>query len=238
MGFWNSLGKGILGAGAGLIGSGGNPLGAIAGGISGLTSGGDTSSSTQSQQTSGSRQTQLRDYTPEEQALFDQAQQGLMASGENLTPEAIEKLRQERYDLLYGSASSEINRSSNLAQQSGYAANARRGLSGSTNTQTMAQGREGDRQRSLGLASTQSHMSADQMVQMEQEQRRANAAAYMDRMNNMWNQRLIGSKVVTTGSGSAAGTQTTPDNFLGDAAGLVGNAAGQGYKLGDMFGGW
>ena len=222
MGFFSSVGKGLLGAAVGF--ATGGPPGAVAGVLSGLaSSGGDKATGSQSQSSTGTSQMQLRDLTPEEQALQDQ---GLASAAANvgMTPAEANALRDEEYARLFGSASSAINRSANLAQDKGYASDARRGLAGASASGARTDARQGDREFALSQASSTAEGQAKQAALMEQENRRAATASAMAKLNAVWQNRQIGSKITTTGSGTGNQTSTGPDTFGSSVAAGLGSA--------------
>ena len=219
MGFF----KGLVGAGVGFLTGG--PAGAAIGGLSGFASGGgDQTTQNSSFANRGTRQTTARNLTPAERAQQQQSQAGLLQSTAGMSNEEAAKLREERFAQLFGTASGEINRAANTAQQSGYAANARRGLGGSTNSDTQRLAREGVRQNSLSRASTESALGADELVQNERANRRANAAVHMATLNDIWNRVLSTSKITTTSKGTGQATEIGPDTFLQSAAAGAGSA--------------
>lgn len=208
-----------IGAATGFVASGGNPLGGIAGGLAGFQSGGDTATS--STNTTGTSQMHLRDLTPEERALQTGAF-GAVAANQGLTPEQANELRQSEFDRIFGSSSRAINTSFNLAQDRGFASDARRGLAGASASGARTDAREGLRQRNLQEASASAEGQALQAALLEQENRRATQASALAQLNSVWANRVRGSKVTTTGTG--AGSQTGPDDFLQTALLGLGSA--------------
>ena len=222
MGFFSSLGRGLLGAAGGLLTGG--PVGAVAGGLAGLTSGGGDAGRVSSSGTSQNvNHQQLRALTPQEQALQNQTYESLTGNA-GMTPEEAASLRQQEYDRIFGASSGVINRTYDVAQSKGYANDAARGLAGSSASGARADARTGDRAFALSQASADAQGQAMQAALLERESRRHAAQSAMDRLNSIWRNRTLGSKTVVAGTDDRLRQRPGEQSFLGSVAGAVGSA--------------
>ena len=217
MGFF----KGLLGAATGFL-TGGVP-GAIAGGVGGLaSSGGAKASASGNQNTRSTEEMKLRMMSGNEARTQIGAYETINAG--EMNPTAAANFRQAEYDRLFGSSSRAINTSANLAQDKGYAADARRGLSGATASGARHDQREGLRQNALADASANAEGQAIQATLAEREMRMQASRDAMARINSIWANRTKGSKITRTSNTTSGSTTTGPDTFGSSIAAGIGSA--------------
>lgn len=215
MGLFKAIGGALTGLATG------GPLGAAAGGIAGLASGGGDKS-TQTQNSTSTEQMKLADWTPEQKATVDQAFKNLGLAGQAMTPEQQDALRKSIYDNMYGQASQEINQAADTQEANRFSLAARRGAGDTSASRDQQLLNQAGVQRNLGLASMQADLASRQQVIQEDANTRANMAAQLATLNEMWNQRKAGSKIVRTGGGTQ--TYTAADTFGQSIAAGLGSA--------------
>lgn len=233
MGFFGSLGRGILGAGVGFLTGG--PVGAAAGGVSGLLSGdsaGRTTNTSNATSNTATRQTELRDFDTQEQQVVDQAYRGLTSQGPGVDTGEIR-------DRLYGLSSGAINERYEADAARDYSNRASRGAASSSAGDVRQDRQTALQSRELGRASDRAYISAEELAMRERANQQAEAREYMGRLNSMWNRQLQGSKITTTSSGSSSGQAVAPDTFLPSVAAGLGYAVGNdnSYLNNDLLGG-
>lgn len=183
----------------------GGPLGALAGGIGGLLG-------NQNQQTT---EQVLRELTPQQQAILDQAFATYGESLERMTPEAEAALRDTLYQAAYNPQAKAIR--SSYAQTGGQqdATLARRGMLDSSTAQTVAGDRQARQAGDLADAASNATIQSEGM--------------FSNRLNDQLKVGQAGLAGVRdiTGFQQAAGSQTTTgaNPFWGDVGGALGNAA-------------
>ena len=185
------------------------------------------------------QQTQLRDLTTTEQGIYDTAANRLMGSLEGMGPEAAASLLEEARQRLFRDSAEQINTTYNEAAARDYSNAASRGVARSSAGDVRADRRTAMRGRDLGLASDRAALGAEQILAQRREDRRREAAALMDHINAIWNQRLQGSKVVSTQTGTTSGL-TQSNMTIGNSLmqGLGSYAAGSSSPfLSRFFGG-
>jgi hypothetical protein len=219
MGFFSKVGKGLLGAGVGFLTGG--PAGAVAGGVSGLLSG-DSSARTSSQSSSynntSSQQTELRKWTGQEQQVVNQAYEGLRAGGQEVDKDEI-------YNQIFGLSSGAINDQYSRAGAQDQANRASRGASSGSTGDVRDDRRNAMQARELGDASSRAKLSAEEFALQAKADQRAAAQLQLAKLDSMWKQRLQGSKIIKTSSGTSTGESVAPDTFGASIAAGLGYAA-------------
>lgn len=217
MGFFGSLIKGVVGAATGGVG---NAVLGLAGDVLGGMSGSKKSSTT----TGSTQSTQLRDWTPEEQAAYSQAMAGLASAGQPMTAANEAALRDKIYQANYQPAAQAIQTGLATAQANDYASAARRGAANSSATVGQGATNNATAARELGLASQNATIAAENAKIQEEQQRQQAAANYVATINALWTQRLNGSSIVNTGTSTANdGGGSTLENILGGIGSAIGN---------------
>ena len=215
---WLGKALGALGGAAtGFITSGGNPLGAIAGGIGALAGGGESGRA--SRTTTQTQRSQPRAWTPQEQAIIDQIQTTMPGMLEGMSPEAQESLLQRLYQSSYEPAAQGINQAFDRYGSQQDALAMRRGVGGSTTSQAHQATRLGERGRALGAASGQATAFAEAGLGSRMASQRAGLGASQGVLDSMNRMRMGGAGVTST--------LTTPNTTMTDAM------AGLGGRLGD-----
>lgn len=217
MSIFSGLGKLVKGAvGLATGGVGGAVLG-IAGDL--LAGGGGGQKQTASGSGTSTQQTMLRDWTPAEQSVYEQAMAGLAASGQPITPEAEAEIRQRIYNANFLPQKQAIEQGLATSAAQNYSLAARRGAgqtsaaaaSGATDAAVAA--------RETGLAAQNATISAENQLMAEKQLRMQNVQSYLAQVNALWDARLKGSKVVTTNSSSQSAEQ--PGGGVGGAIGYA-----------------
>lgn len=221
MGFFGSLIKGVTGlatggVGGAVLGLAGDLLGGAGGGAKQSTSTGATGTTTQ--------QTMLRDWTAQEQSLYDQAAAGLAASGQQMTPEAAAQIRERIYQANFLPQQQAIQEGLATAGANRYSQAARRGAGQSSATVAGSATDEARAAREVGLASQNATIAAENQVLAQQQMQQQAAQSYVQTMNALWDQRLRGSKIVSTNASTGSSNTEQP------GGGLLG---GLGYALGN-----
>lgn len=219
----------ILGAATSIIPGGGLIKGAL--GLAGDVLGGmgGSNSATSSGSTSGvnTQTTELRAWTPAEQTALDNAMAGLAQSGVPMTPEIEAALRERIFQANYQPAAQAINQGLQTGQATDYANAARRGAGASSATVTGGKIQEARAATALGTAAQNATISAENAYLAEEQNRRAAATSYIDTMNSLWSNRLHGSKIVNTSSGTSTSTGTEGGGSLTEQVlGGLGSALG------------
>lgn len=221
MSFLGGLIKGAVGLATG--GVGGAVLG-LAGDLLGGAGGGAKQSGSQSQFGASSQQMQLRDWSSQEQALYNQAAAGLAASGQPMTPAAEAAIRKRIYDANFLPQKQAIEEGLATAGANRYSQAARRGAGQSSATVAGSATDEARAARELGLASQNATISAENQVMAQQQMQQQASQSYIQTMNALWDQRTKGSKIVTSNSSTGSASEQSP------GGGIWG---GLGYALGN-----
>ena len=189
-----------------------------------------TTTTSQSQDTtqSATQSRQLRPQTEDEvrrQGLAEQELQSLLAG---MSPEDQAALKAENYRAIYDPAAAGIEQGYTSLGARQDASAARRGLGGSSKSRDDELLNRSALGRDLGAASSAATVASTQMALAERQQRLARIAELRTNINDLWNQRMVGSSVVTTGESSSTGTgeSIAPDTFWNDALNLGVNALG------------
>ena len=220
MGF--NLFKAIGGAATGFLAGG--PIGAVAGGVAGGFSSPDSATNSSRANQTQTEYTQLREFTPQEQSVYDQAIGNLQASGKPLTEQEKQALRERIFAASYNPQAQAIEQGYATAGATDYANAARRGGGFNSASADRADLRTASKSRELGRAADSATLTAENQILQEQENRRMASASALDQMNAMWDARLKGSKIVRTGGSASESTVTGQDNFWQTAAAGVGSA--------------
>ena len=221
MSFLGGLIKGAVGLATG--GVGGAVMG-LAGDLLGGAGGGAKQSGSQSQSGTSTQQMQLRDWSSQEQALYNQAAAGLAASGQPMTPAAEAAIRKRIYDANFLPQQQAIQEGLATAGANRYSQAARRGAGQSSATVAGSATDDARAARELGLASQNATISAENQLLAQQQQQIQASQSYIQTMNALWDQRTKGSKIVQTTSSSGSSEAKQP------GGGLLG---GLGYALGN-----
>ena len=206
MGWLNQALGALGGAATGFVTSGGNPLGAVAGGI-GALAGGNQDARTMTQ----TRQQTARAYTPQEQAVIDQIQGAMPGMLEGMGPEAQRELLGRLHSAAYDPAAQAINQTFDTLGARQDADAMRRGVAGSTTSRAGQTARLGERARALGGASNQATLIAEQGLGQRMASQRAGLAGHQDVLSRMEALRLGGAGSTT----SLTGPNTTMTDALG-----------------------
>lgn len=200
----------------------------LAGDIIGGSGGGTKASSSGSQSQSTTQQTQLRDWTPQEQIAYNNAMAGLAAAGQPMTPEAEAAMRDKIYQANYNPAATAIKSGLETAQADTYANAARRGASQTSTTGAASATNDAVAARELGLASSNATIAAENAFLAEQQRQQQAAAQHVATLNSLWSARLQGSKIVNSSSGSTSANESSGGGSFGERL-----AQGVGYALGN-----
>ncbi len=221
MGFLGGLIKGAVGLATG--GVGGAVLG-LAGDLLGGAGGGGSQSGSQSGSSTSTQQMQLRDWSAQEQSLYNQAAAGLAASGQPMTPEAEAAIRKRIYDANFQPQQQAIQEGLATAGANRYSQAARRGAGQSSATVAGSATDDARAAREVGLASQNATISAENQVLAQQQAQIQASQSYVQTMNALWDQRTKGSKIVTSNTSTASANESK------DGGGIWG---GIGYALGN-----
>lgn len=221
MSFLGGLIKGAVGLATG--GTGGAILG-LAGDLLGGAGGGQKQTGATSSSGMTTQQTMLRDWTGKEQALYDQAAAGLAAAGQPMTPEAAAQIRERIYQANFLPQQDAIKEGLATAGATRYSQAARRGAGQSSATVAGSATDDARAARELGLASQNATIAAENQALAQQQMNIAASQSYVQTMNALWDQRLKGSKIVTSNTSSGTSSAESP------GGGLLG---GIGYALGN-----
>lgn len=221
MGFLGGLIKGAVGLATG--GVGGAVLG-LAGDLLGGAGGGGSQSGSQSGSSTSTQQMQLRDWSAQEQSLYNQAAAGLAASGQPMTPEAEAAIRKRIYDANFQPQQQAIQEGLATAGANRYSQAARRGAGQSSATVAGSATDDARAARELGLASQNATISAENQVLAQQQAQIQASQSYVQTMNALWDQRTKGSKIVTSNSSTGSSEQKQPGGGLwGGIGAALGN---------------
>ena len=199
----------------------GGPVGAVAGGLAGLFSGGGDTS-VQESRTTSTEQMNLRKWTGQEQGAVNQAFESLGLAGAPMSPEERADMEQKIYDAIYNQSSSKIQEGFASAEAGQYAAARRRGggnTSASADQQVLNKASLG---RELGFASDRATLGAREGYLAESADRRQTGLAELQKLSELYRMRESGSKITRTSH--TTGSYQSPDTFWQSAALGVGDA--------------
>lgn len=228
MGFFSGLGKLVKGAVGLATGGVGNAVLGVAGDLLAGGGGGQKQSGSSSTGASGTstQQTMLRDWSPEERAVYEQAMAGMAASGQPMTPAAEAEIRKRIYDANFLPAQQAIQQNLATGAAQNYSLAARRGGGQTSAVQGQGATDVATAGRLTGEASQNATIAAENQLLAEKQMQMQNTQNYLSQINAMWDARLKGSKVVT--SNSSSGYSTSESSIPG---GGIGGAIG--YALGN-----
>lgn len=214
---------GILGAVAGgLAGlATGGPVGAAVGALGGLGSGGDTSSSSGSFRVE--ERMNLADWTPEQRYIVENAMNSINKFTMGMNPAQAMKLKQGIYDAMFGTAKDALTSEYNRREAEQQGLRARRGQDTSTSKEDALLSRA-RLAREVGLASNQATLGAESAFQQERATRINEAMATLQALSEMWNERKAASTIVKSGTSNSQ--TTTPDTSLSSSFGAFSSALG------------
>lgn len=204
----------LSGIGGALVGfATGGPIGAIAGGVGGLLSGGG-------QTATSTTQLQYRPYTPEELQMIQAAYASIQANMQAMTPEQRENYIGQLANTYYEPIAQEIDTQYKAIEGQTRVAYGRGGMLGSSFSEASQRQMASDTARAKASAYAQARQAGEQSYFGLEQSRRANLGTAQNLIGNIENLRRTGQM------------QTTqyPNQFPTDLMGSLGWATSSPYS--------